>query len=335
MSKKVISVSANNNIRGFFDSYDKSEHRKIVEKTFDWSVNYLANLGIFDEVRFFADSDYADPELVRSTTHTQVCILPAHGKYFLRCNDEMLYEDTMRLDNDDYLFSTHMDAYISKQHIKQMLDDTNNHYLVGGTNSYHHDCLPVALDGKKVPWFADHYLICQAGWMRRWNLAFSWGPCFRPLQEEYLTLAGCPISIKGQPFLTMKDPSREYPQHGIGLSFDGFQEASLRIAINLRKGLMKETDIKEYPDGNRADRDLMHLKSFFMQGEKTWKGVSNNMIINTVILGRPPEKERFVGTEGNTYGHNPRLELEEIRGTSLYYDVWNDEERERFESLLA
>lgn len=338
MPRLILTIAGNNNRRGFFTSYSEQERCLIAQKTFDWSVNYFSQLGLFDKIYCFADSDYMAVS-VKNNLRTKVHLEPAGGKYFLRLNDTLLYnteegDRTSWLKNDDTVFATHMDAFFSKERLYEMAALSHKYYLVSAVNRYKHNCIPVAIDGKEVSWWSDHCMMFNVGWMKRYNLRFSWNPCYREVQDRYLKETGCTVSIKGKHFVTLDHPSKEYPSHGNGLSFDGFQEASLKIGICQRHGHMPISDICNIGDGQKCDREMVHLKSFFMQSPTTFRGIANNTIINTVILGRPPEKERIADSENEEYMHNTKQHLRELVGTSIYFDVWNAIERERFNSLL-
>ena len=274
-----------------------------------------------------------------NTLKTTVHLAPAEGKYFLRLNDTLLFKTeegdrTEWLKDDDTVFATHMDAFFSKEKLYEMVALSQSYNLVSAVNRYKHNCIPVALNGKEVPWWSDHCMMFNVGWMRRYNLRFSWNPCYREVQDRYLKEADCDISIKGQKFVSLDHESKEYPSQGKGLSFDGFQEASLKIGIYRRKGQMPCNDIHNMGDGQECNRDMVHLKSFFMQSPTAFRGIANNVIVNTVLLGRKPEKERIAEGENNEYMHNPKKHLLELVGTCIYHDIWNSEERHRFDSLI-
>ena len=338
MSRLILTLAGNNNTRGFFAQYNKKERAIIAQKTFNWSVNYYAQLNLFDEIICFCDDDYmvAHP---KSTMRTMIRQTPADGKYFLRLNDTMLFataEGDRRhwLRDDDYLLATHMDAFFSRERLHKMIALSRIYPMVAAVNRYRHNCIPVALDGKEVPWWADQCMIAHVGWLRKYDLRFSWNPCFREVQDHYLKTAGCPIAIKGQKFVPLDHPSQEFPSQGKGLSFDGYQEASLKIAMYIRQGIMPASHICNLGDGNHCDREFAHLKTFFAQSPTSFKGIANNLIVNTVILGRPPEKERIREHDDKEYMQNVRQHLLELVGTCVWYDIWDSEERERFASLL-
>ncbi len=324
MGKKIITISSGYN-RCVDKRYkEESDRHRIKEITCRWSINNLIELvdkNICDHILFFCEQGSYE-QVAKNNIHPKISLITSNNRYFLLNIDSMLFgaltDRTNLLLDEDYLFSTHMDFFLSTKYAEKILSLCKSYDFIAGGNEY----LDITIGDKKYPWYSDQCCCGKVGWLRKNKVIFSWGPITSEKENYYLDLANDNIKIYHHSF--MRNRTNKF------FNFDGLVEGSLRIACLIHSGKLDNKCIHYLGDANKVDMDKVHLKSFFAQKKGTFRNRLNMIVLDDIGLGDPSQTKDRIKSASGQRGDNPNFELKELYNSVFYHNILNNEEKKRF-----
>jgi len=326
---KIALLHLGDNGGGYFNSLTYEEKIKIYKCTIRWSLKWLDEKDIFDKIFLFIwKSEY---EFIHGTEfeycdNSKIKIIPFFKGWFTLTNDELLFGSLKDLVNDDdWIFSTHLDSYFSRDFLNKYLEESK-------TRSYIAKNLDpgiLRVDGKIVPWYYDVGIFAKVGFLRQHNLKFGWGP----LKKDYDDLERLAKESK-------LEAKYNILKRDLDLEMDGSMTTSLKLFLKMRNGEIPNDQVLDMGDENFT-KDYLHFENFYqhLHVPIRSKGCGYNLLLRFLCLGQntlsDQEKDdvNFLKTAQGIDNYIRKC-FPLVKQSIFYQKIINDYERSQWDLLM-